>query len=114
VKVTSKLKARSASASLQQQRGPLTAKLRIVPPVVGDAPFILLATVMKIITQVIFQDNRVNDIFVFHRLNLVNCQFWTPEFGQLFNLPERQPIKIPPATTHLSWTCLTTAMQVIT
>jgi hypothetical protein len=46
VKVTSKQKARSTSGSQQQQRGPLTAKLRIVPPAVGDAPFILLATVL--------------------------------------------------------------------
>ncbi|XP_057378167.1 calcium-activated chloride channel regulator 1-like [Daphnia carinata] len=43
VKVTSKQKMRSSAQP--QLRGPLTAKLRIIPPAVGDAPFILLATV---------------------------------------------------------------------
>ena len=41
VKVTSKLRTRSTGSV----RGPLTANLRVIPPAVGDAPFILLATV---------------------------------------------------------------------
>lgn len=55
VKVTSKLRLRSASGSSysgsyqQPQRSPLTAKLRIVPPALGDAPYILLATVRPLV-----------------------------------------------------------------
>lgn len=39
------------SSAQPQLRGPLTAKLRIIPPAVGDAPFILLATVFVYIIQ---------------------------------------------------------------
>lgn len=60
VKVTSKQKVRPTSGSQQQQRGPLTAKLRIVSPAVGDAPYILLATVRRLLNRRPFKVQSIN------------------------------------------------------